>query len=772
MKKEKIKNFINSLLDINVLAIIIFTPLYFAFFQENYSIFELNKIVLFRSLLLLSIILYVAKVFLEGKVRTKINFGLFLFVAFAITSFFVSSYYSIHPKLSFWGSYARQQGFYSLISYVLFFCLLILCFDNFKKIKKAIIAVIASSTIACIYGIIQYFYLDPLNWKEATIFTNRIFSSLGQPNFFGHFLLLTIPLSIYSLFCLSKKFIYKLFLLLIIFGQLACLIFTYSRSALLGFVAGLYVFLVLWLVAKRRKKIAISLILVGFVFCSIIIVGSIFYTKNGHIDDSNYDLNFVSRIKSNFDLSSGSTKMRLLYWQAAVREIKTASPKRLLIGYGPETLSTVFSKYYTPEWGIYEKINSYPDRAHNIIFDTILAFGLFGPVLFFLFSGYLATQIYRYVKINFYKQNKEFWLVLTISALLFGHFINLLFTFSTTAINVYFVLMLAILVFLLNQYNQSKELAIKLTKISRIIIFISVFTVCFLFIFYQNINELLADYYYMEVKLAEKNGDCGLVLDNMEKVINYSPVRTFYQERYLYHYLNCFGANENQEAQNKMHDNLVWMLNTIKSEEYQFFTVLNMAHAESLLGYYINPAYYGAAERNYTSLIQLNPYFTQPAKDFAKMKLWQNDYEQAINYAKQAIDAAPSLDHENLNEEHSREIKKELIGIYDILGAAYEGQDNSHEALIVYENILKIDPFYLLVYKRIADIYYRQGDIGKAIFYNKRGYMLNPRDYAWPYAIALLYQDINDKESAFEYASQAIALSSGNQEVTKLLNEL
>jgi O-antigen ligase/tetratricopeptide (TPR) repeat protein len=772
MTKEKIKLIIDKCLEANVLLIVFFVPLYFAIFQENFSIFELNKIVLFRIGLLLLIVLFCAKFFLARKINTKVNAGFFIFAVLALLLFFISSYFSLHPKLSFWGSYARQQGYYSLFSYGLFFCFLLFYFDSFKKIKRVILTIIASSVIACIYGLIQYFYLDPLDWKEATILTGRVFSTLGQPNFFGNFLLLALPFSAYAFFCLTKNFFCRFFLVVAICLQLACLAFTYSRAAYVGFAAGLFIFLIFWLVTKNKKRLSLALTIFGFIICVTVIISSVFYTQRHYATSADYALNFASRIKSNLDLSGGSIKMRLLYWQAAVEEIKAATPERLLIGFGPETLSTVFSKYYTPEWGIYEKVNSYPDRAHNIIFDIILTYGLAGLLLLLSFIAYLLLQILKYTQNKFCPPDKKFWLVLVIVSLLAGHFANLLFTFATTTINVYIILILSILIFLISQENKEKIIALRLSKLSRLIIFPMVLIVCFLFIYYQNINEILADYYYMQVKLAEKDGNCSLLLADMEKVINYSPARTFYQERYLHHYLSCFAATDSQTDRNTIHDNLVWMLNNIEPQEYQFYTILNMAHAESLLGYFINPAYYSAAEKNYLNLVEFNRFFAGPAKDLAKMKLWQGDYEQAIKYAQQAIKALPALNHPKLNNDHAEDIKKELIEIYDILAAAYSGQKNNVEALAAYQSIIKMDPRHLPIYKKIADIYYQQGNLKKAIFYNQRGHMLNPRDYNWPYAMALLYQERGDKQKARDYANQALNLNPDNQKLINFINEL
>ncbi|MEA3464292.1 MAG: O-antigen ligase family protein [Patescibacteria group bacterium] len=794
MSRKNIIKICDYIIEISLLIIIFFTPIYFAFVQENYNIFELNKLALFRILLMVMLLAFVGKMFIKRK-RSRLSreagspsffvwfrtpaAKLFLLLFLVGLSYFISTLLSIHPQLSLWGSYARQQGFYSLIHYLLFFVLLILSLKDWRQVKRIIITIISASALVCLYGLLQYFALDPLEWKEKALYTGRIFSSLGQPNFLGQYLIMVLPVSVFGLVFIAKKLISRFLTLILILMQLACLLFTYSRAAWLGLLASLGIFALLYLFIRGYKKLAWSLVgavLVGTVFIISLCPQSTI--KDFKFSESNLLMN---RIVSIIDLDGGSNKIRLNYWQASINEFRGASLKRKLFGYGPETSSSIFVKYYRPDWGVHEKINSFPDRAHNVIFDILLQFGLIGLFIILLFYYFIIYRAIKYL-IKYQQKNKaKYWLAVALLSTLAGYFINNLFSFSLTVGYVYLYLVLGMLVLIilpgkgLNLCENSffAEVRPLLSPFSKWLIWLVLFGVCGVFAYYYNIQPLLADYYYMKVKKAEAKGDCLAVLDNMDRAVNLNPISAFYKERYIYHNLNCLDAIESKDGRVDLHDNIVGQADSIGLREYQFSTWTNIAHAKSLFGYYINKDYYQAAEKDYQRLIKINPYITTTYKDLARMKLWQENYGAAIANFKKAIKAAPPLDSPYLNNEHRQEIEDELARLYKMLGMAYKYQQDWNNALYYYGQALDFSPYHLQLYKKIADIYYQQGDLDKAIWYNKRGIILNPEDYNWPFAIALLYKEIGNRDKARKYAEKALELAPEEKEQIKgLLDDL
>jgi len=154
------------------------------------------------------------------------------------------------------------------------------------------------------------------------------------------------------------------------------------------------------------------------------------------------------------------------------------------------------------------------------------------------------------------------------------------------------------------------------------------------------------------------------------------------------------------------------------------------------------------------------------------MKLWQKDYEAAMVSFNKAAAAFPALDSPYLNDEHKEEIKSEKVRLFEMMGLTASFKKDWEKVLNYYRQALEFNPRYLPLYKEIADVYYREGDLDSAISYNKRGYRLNPEDSAWPLAIALLYKEKGDKIEALKYAKEAEKLAPENKDIKNIINDL
>ena len=764
-----------------LLLIIFFLPIIFDFFGKNYNIFDLEKVVFFRVFLMVALILRLARIFVKKRSVAPLNRILLILLFVFGASLSISTFFSIHPQLSFYGSNMRQQGLYSFLSYLLFFLLLFSDLQELNsskesinpKVKRIILAVVIPSFFVCLYGLMQLVGLDPINWKDKIADTRRIYSSLGQPNFFGQYLIMVIPLSIYSLAFIAKRFFSRSLVFFLILIQITALILTYSRSAWLGFIAsaGFFVFLVL--LSRGLRKTAWGLALLSVV-AGCIIIFNVIATSTSVAIATDQKLNFSNRLQSTFKLEGGSNKMRVYYWQAASREFVQASWVRKLIGYGPETLSDIYVKYYARDWAVHEKVNSIPDRSHNAPVDIILQFGVLGLLATCLFLGYIFFSSFKYLKKN-RNLNHESWLVIFIIAILVGYFINNLFSFSLTVGYAYFYLLLAILgVISIGSPKDTSELGQRafFNPASKVLIFTTAIFVCGIFFYYYNFNVWRADSYYLKARRAEAKRDCVGLLDNMEKVVNLDPNNVFYKEQYIFYNASCIEAVESRQSRKDLYANAESMRATIKPKDYGFYTRLNIAHAETIFGFYIDNEEYKKAEKDFQDIIAINPFFTTSYQDLGRLKLWQKDFPAAIDYFKSWERALPSLNNPGINEDHKKEVRIELIKLYELMGLTYDLLGNDKEAVGYYSRALELDPFYVPLYKKIADVYYKKGDLDKAIWYNKRGYMLNPRDYNWPFALSLLYKEIGDKHLALEYAGNALSLAPDNSSLKNFVTDL
>jgi len=767
MLKDKVLKICDLLIEYGILAIVFFIPIIFDYSLTSYNCFDLYKSIIFRVILTFILIAFTVKIFINNKLIYRGSAKIFLLIGLMLISFFVSSFFSLDSNQSFWGNFLRQQGFYNFFNYLLFFVLIILNINNFKQIKRFIIVAITSSFLATVYGLVQYFNLDPFAWSGDVLNSRRIFSTLGQPNFFGHWLIMVLPLSFYALIFIARKMLFKFFIGLTIIMQLVCLIFTYSRAAWLGFLGSMLFLIIFLLFYKRFKKIAFSfigLILIGIMF----IVGLNIISPTKSVDYNSIGL--INRLKSITDFNGGSNKIRFYYLESAVKEINQANYSRLLIGYGPEVLKDVLMKYYRIDWGIYESINSYPDRVHNWLFDQILALGFLGLAVNLIFYAYFIYKVAIFLLAK-QKFESDDWLLIFLFSSLVAYFINNFFSFSLFTILVYLYLILAVCWIIINYRLEAKVLNIRLTIFSKLLIFVSLLLVSAVFIYTNNINQARAEIYYVKALSSMRSSDCVGVMNNMEKVMSLSPSSNYYQENYIFLSLNCFLGTEDELAKKQLSDIMLENIKLIGDKEF-YDTSHITARVYSALGYYLDKSYYTEAEKIFNNLVTNFPYFTEVYEDLAKQKMMQGDYKGVIEILNQEIKILPPIDNPYLNDQHRQQILGITVKLYESLGQAYFKMKNYDLALEAYKKGLSFDPTRATLYKNIADVYYVQNKFDEAIKFNERGLTLNPTDYHWPLALSLLYRDKKDLKMAKDYLNQALKLAPDSEELKNYYKEL
>lgn len=745
MNLKKIAKIINYSIEYLFLLIVFLTPIIFAFFQGNFNVFELNKLLWFRLAVSLIVVLFLIKIVLARKITVYKNNKIFILWGLLFLVFLSGVIFSLHPQLSLIGNYPRHQGFLSYAYYLLFFLFLIFNITNFGQIKKIILVSIPPSVLVCIYGIVQAYNLDPLRWQSSP---GRIFSSLGQPNFLGYYLVLAIPLTIYALIFLVKKNLWRILLGLSLIIQIYSLSLTSSRGAGLGLIGGAIVFGLLCLLIKGYKKIFFSVIGVGIILFVLLI------TNLQAVSSIKTNINYVDRIFSSFDLSlEGSSKIRLLYWQSALEEFKTTNWRYRLFGYGIDTQEDLFIKYYRPDWALYERINSYPDRAHNLILDIWLQFGLIGLLIIASFSIYILSKAILYLKHHQTSRDKKYWLVVFLISTIAVYFISHLFGFPLTTHYVYFYLCLGLIWLIVNKKQAVIDLSV-FTKYFAWTMVVFAFLFLGFIYYYFTINDFIADRHYMKAKLAEQRYDCLNILENSRQALFAFPISDFYKKEYIHFNVNCFDAVTSQEGKSNMINNVLNQIELLSPKEYQYYTWLNVAHAYSVFGKVLGQKYYDLAADNYEAVISLNTYITVNYQDYGRMELWRKNYDRARELFNKGIASVPPLDYPGFAGEHQYAVAKQVAYLDELIATSYYNQENWKKAIEYYQKSIKTDVNQIRVYRAIADSYYKLGQIDKTIEYTLLGYQEEPSDPEWSNSLSLLYKEKGDLVQAERYTKQ------------------
>ncbi|MFW5887280.1 MAG: O-antigen ligase family protein, partial [Bacteriovoracia bacterium] len=205
---------------------------------------------------------------------------------------------------------------------------------------------------------------------------------------------------------------------------------------------------------KIFRKTAFSLI--GLV---AIFVAGIFIFKNTDLIQNNVALKRITTIS----VSEGTAQARINNWKMATEGFK----ERPILGWGQSNFNYVFDKHYLPE---HHGNETWFDRVHNILFDWLIAGGIFG--LLFYVSIWVASLFHLWkASLGRISINEKAVLV----GMLGGYFVHNLFVFDQVVSYMYWIFILS---FIYSQ-SQQKELSFFRKELSEKAKQILIVIICF-----------------------------------------------------------------------------------------------------------------------------------------------------------------------------------------------------------------------------------------------------------------------------------------------------
>ncbi len=321
------------------------------FFPFTYLAFELPKILILYFVSALSIYFLSSAGYRFTKL-TKIHR---LFLIFLLWIIF-TSIIGLSFQQSFWGNYFRMQGILTYLCYTLLFFISGKVFADNHFRRHACLTILVSATFTAILALIQFISLWFLGNNTQLLYSGRVISTFGQPNFLGAYLVMSLPFVCF-LFNQVKsqlKILIASCMVIIILGIFS----TVSRSAYLGLaILGL-----IWGI-KHYK-----LLLTSIVF-SVLLFGIMAIISPNLVYQQWYRLKVDT-------ISKWTAENRLVIAQKSVKLIS----QRPLTGYGLENFSLAFPSVVTEnDLGLKDIV---VDSAHNIFLDLSVQTGLIGLGIF------------------------------------------------------------------------------------------------------------------------------------------------------------------------------------------------------------------------------------------------------------------------------------------------------------------------------------------------------------------------------------------------------
>jgi len=122
--------------------------------------------------------------------KTPLDIPLILFLAANLISFA----FSIDKNMSLFGYYSRfNGGLFSLLAYSLLYWAFVSNLSGEEAFKIITRCLLPSTLIVSLYAILQHFGIDKNIWVQDV--QNRVFSTLGQPNWLAAFLTAVMPIT-------------------------------------------------------------------------------------------------------------------------------------------------------------------------------------------------------------------------------------------------------------------------------------------------------------------------------------------------------------------------------------------------------------------------------------------------------------------------------------------------------------------------------------------------------------------------------------------------
>ncbi|WP_250277925.1 O-antigen ligase family protein [[Clostridium] colinum] len=287
------------------------------------------------------------------------------------------------------------EGFRAVVQYILWYFVIIQLLKDTNGAKRLCLIFVIVVSLMAIHGVYQYIIgvEMPAGWvdsKEAGVRT-RVFSILTSPNILGSLMTLALPLTL-SFGAISKNNKTKALFYILALMMVACLIFTFSRGAWIGFGVAIlaYVFL-------KDKRLLIPVIILGLL--AIVLVPGI--------------ANRITYMLSPEYIESSLRGGRLVRWLTGLQILKGTPLFGVGLGHFGGAVAINNNLSYLVGTEMVETF--YMD---NYYLKTAVETGLFGLFAFVILMYQIIINSIRTIRITTDKISKE--LEIGIFAGLFG----------------------------------------------------------------------------------------------------------------------------------------------------------------------------------------------------------------------------------------------------------------------------------------------------------------------------------------------------------------
>ena len=511
-------------------ALVMVVPLIFS--PRSLELFEFPKllIIYFGASLLAPLLIFKQQKLVKLIFNRKSGNSNLIWAAILLflLSQALSTLFSIDQHVSFFGYYSRfNGGLLSLLSYLIIM-LSAWFFLNSQRVTQLLKIILGTGLIVALWGLPSHFGYDFIClivmgrlgtacWSSDFIPELRMFSTLGQPNWFATYLLVLIFIVLYFFITgqsqLDKKvkqyspFVYSLMFLLFSVE----LVWTNSKSGILTYIILVPLYLIANFFNKKeklkswlRQSYFLPLAIIVLVLFSALwpvakqLTQSLVPSPNAKPTQ-----NLTQPLPNTQAINiTPSSKIRMIVWEGALK----LGQKYPWFGTGVETFAYAYNFTRPMAHNLTSEWNFVYNKAHNELLNYLATSGYFGLVsylLMFLVFVVLGIQAWKDPLL------KNFGLFYLASLL--AIFMMNFFGFSTTATNLLFYLLPALLlVYQREKTNLNQSVSLNTQRsLTRELSFgqLALYFVWLLFSFVYLLNYFSADYNYARAKEYKQTQD-------------------------------------------------------------------------------------------------------------------------------------------------------------------------------------------------------------------------------------------------------------------------
>lgn len=357
----------------------------FIFIDTSIFPFIVGKIVYFESVVQLMAAVYLLLLAVNfQQFKPKKNLLLY-WLGFYAVSIFLSAVFGANFDRAFWSNFERMTGVFMVFHSITYAIIVSVIFDSPAKIKWAIQVFIGIGLIEAAVVLAQYVKPGVFLYENKG---GRVWGTLGNSIYIGSYFLFHIFFALYLAIKEKKQFLQIIYLSIALLEGYIIIHSRSSRGADLAIMFAVVFIIFAYAFLSKNKKVR-SLAL-------IILVSGILFLTGAFIFRETESVKKIPAVGGlvNSSLSQGTGRTRMIAWEIAWKAFR----ERPVFGWGLENFYYAFNKYYNPESLRYSYYETWFDRSHSVIFDTLSSGGAVGFISYFgLFAAaeYLLFAAWR-----------------------------------------------------------------------------------------------------------------------------------------------------------------------------------------------------------------------------------------------------------------------------------------------------------------------------------------------------------------------------------------